>query len=79
MLRPSAVPPSTCGRAGSNEQEIEMSRTASWLAWAAKHEDAARACDKAGDWRGAAVERETAREGLRRAGEVFAEEPTKKR
>jgi hypothetical protein len=54
-----------------------MSRTANWLAWSAKHEDAARECEQAGDWRGAAIERETARDGLRRADEVFAEETPK--
>lgn len=53
---------------------MSVNRTASWLAWAAKHEEEARACDKAGDWRGAAVEREAARAGLRRASEIYKEE-----
>jgi hypothetical protein len=53
---------------------MAANRTASWLEWASKKEDEARAYDKAGDRTAANITRETMRAGLRRADEVFAEE-----
>ncbi|QYN41142.1 hypothetical protein K1T35_48255 (plasmid) [Pseudonocardia sp. DSM 110487] len=54
-----------------------MNRTAGWFEWASKKEDEARALEKASAGVSAEITRETMREGLLRANEVFEEESTR--